>query len=116
MALLVALGRSSAWGLSAYLLLTAPPGAMPHLYFEGSAVLISFVLLGKWLEGRAKGQTAAPPRPWMACPPAKPPAARTGAEAEGPVDQRLPATGSVLGPASAGPADGPGSAALGSAH
>jgi Cu+-exporting ATPase len=32
---------------------------MPHLYFEGSAVVITLVLLGKWLEARAKRQTTA---------------------------------------------------------
>jgi Cu+-exporting ATPase len=30
---------------------------VPHLYFEGSAVVITLVLLGKWLEARAKRQT-----------------------------------------------------------
>ena len=30
----------------------------PHLYFESSALLITFILLGKWLEARAKRQTA----------------------------------------------------------
>ena len=30
---------------------------MPHLYFEGSALVITLVLLGKWLEARAKRQT-----------------------------------------------------------
>src|SRR5690606_8942917 len=30
-----------------------------HLYFEASAVVITLVLLGKWLEGRAKRQTTA---------------------------------------------------------
>ena len=30
---------------------------MPHLYFEASAVVITLVLLGKWLETRAKRQT-----------------------------------------------------------
>ena len=54
MDLLVAVGTSAAWGLSVYLLL-AEPGA--HLYFEASAVVISLVLLGKWLEARAKRQT-----------------------------------------------------------
>jgi Cu+-exporting ATPase len=32
---------------------------MVHLYFEGSAVVITLVLLGKWLEARAKRQTTA---------------------------------------------------------
>jgi cation transport ATPase len=52
MDLLVALGTSAAWGLSLYLLLSAAPGAVPHLYFEASAVVITLVLLGKWLEVR----------------------------------------------------------------
>ncbi|WP_076594109.1 heavy metal translocating P-type ATPase [Herminiimonas arsenitoxidans] len=58
MDLLVALGTSAAYGLSIYLLLTAMPGHMPHLYFEASVVVITLILLGKWLEARAKKQTA----------------------------------------------------------
>ena len=57
MDLLVALGTSAAYGLSFYQWLTAPTGAMVHLYFEASAVVITLVLLGKWLEVRAKRQT-----------------------------------------------------------
>lgn len=30
----------------------------PHLYFETSAFLITFVLLGKWLEGKTRGKTS----------------------------------------------------------
>ena len=56
MDLLVALGTSAAYGLSIYQLLTAT-SATPHLYFEASAVVITLVLLGKWLEARAKRQT-----------------------------------------------------------
>ncbi|WP_137886997.1 heavy metal translocating P-type ATPase [Pseudomonas sp. 2FE] len=58
MDLLVALGTSAAYGLSLYQWWTAPVGAMPHLYFEAAAVVISLVLLGKYLESRAKRQTA----------------------------------------------------------
>ena len=58
MDLLVALGTSAAWGLSTWLLLQGGT-TMPHLYFESSAVVITLVLLGKWLEARAKGQTLA---------------------------------------------------------
>ncbi|HQS99686.1 MAG: copper-translocating P-type ATPase [Hydrogenophilales bacterium 16-64-46] len=57
MDLLVAVGTSAAYGLSVYLLLTQ--GDAAHLYFEASAVVISLVLLGKWLEARAKRQTTA---------------------------------------------------------
>ena len=59
MDLLVAMGTSAGWGLSMWLWLTAAPGEMPHLYFEASAVVVTLVLLGKWLEARAKRQTTA---------------------------------------------------------
>ncbi len=57
MDLLVAIGTSAGWLLSVWLWLTAHPGHAPHLYFEGSAVVVTLVLLGKWLEARAKRQT-----------------------------------------------------------
>lgn len=57
MDLLVAIGTSAAYGLSVYLLLSAPHAGMSHLYFETSAIVITLVLLGKWLETRAKSKT-----------------------------------------------------------
>ncbi|MEY8170058.1 heavy metal translocating P-type ATPase [Burkholderia multivorans] len=56
MDLLVALGTSAAYGLSLWMLLrdAAHPG---HLYFEASAVIVTLVRFGKWLEARAKRQT-----------------------------------------------------------
>jgi Cu+-exporting ATPase len=54
MDLLVALGTSAAYGLSVYMLVRH---GMSHLYFEASAAVITLVLLGKWLEARAKRQT-----------------------------------------------------------
>ncbi|PVX70798.1 heavy metal translocating P-type ATPase [Paraburkholderia unamae] len=56
MDLLVALGTSAAFGVSVYAML-AHPGDMAHLYFEASAVVITLVRFGKWLEARAKRQT-----------------------------------------------------------
>jgi Cu+-exporting ATPase len=58
MDLLVALGTSAGYGLSIYQWANTAPGSMPHLYFEASAVVIALVLLGKYLESRAKRQTA----------------------------------------------------------
>jgi Cu+-exporting ATPase len=58
MDLLVALGTSAGYGLSLYGWASAAPGATPHLYFEASAVVIALVLLGKYLESRAKRQTS----------------------------------------------------------
>ncbi|MFN8956310.1 MAG: heavy metal translocating P-type ATPase [Burkholderiales bacterium] len=57
MDLLVSIGTTAGWALSVWLWLTAHEGHVPHLYFEGSAVVITLVLLGKWLERRAKRQT-----------------------------------------------------------
>ncbi|MFC3607919.1 heavy metal translocating P-type ATPase [Stutzerimonas tarimensis] len=59
MDLLVALGTSAGYGLSLYQWWAAPEGVMPHLYFEVSAVVIALILLGKYLESRAKRQTSA---------------------------------------------------------
>ena len=33
-------------------------GVYPHVYFEASAVIITFILLGRWLEERAKSRTS----------------------------------------------------------
>lgn len=59
MDLLVALGTSAGYGLSVYQLFSPHAGhGGSHFYFEASAVVITLVLLGKWLESRAKHQTA----------------------------------------------------------
>ena len=55
MDVLVALGTSAAYFLSAAVLLFGAPG---HLYFEASAAVVTLVLLGKFLEARAKARTA----------------------------------------------------------
>ena len=54
MDLLVALGTSAGYGLSVYEWVFV---GSSHLYFEASAVVIALVLLGKYLESRAKRQT-----------------------------------------------------------
>ena len=59
MDVLVALGTTAGWALSTWLWWRAAPGEHVALYFEGSAVVITLVLLGKWLEARAKVQTTA---------------------------------------------------------
>ncbi len=57
MELLVAIGITAGWALSTWLWWRADAGEMVHLYYEGSAVVITLVLLGKWLEARARRQT-----------------------------------------------------------
>ena len=56
MDLLVAIGTTAGWGLSMWMWLAQ---GSSHLYFEASAVVVTLVLLGKWLEARAKRQTTA---------------------------------------------------------
>lgn len=58
MELLVALGTSAAFFLSLYLMSTHQAGHELHLYFESSAVIITLVLFGKYMESGAKRQTA----------------------------------------------------------
>jgi len=55
MDLLVAIGTTAAFGLSVYMM----EQGSSHLYFEASSAVITLVMLGKWLEGRAKRQTTA---------------------------------------------------------
>ena len=57
MELLVAIGTTAGWALSTWLWLMATDGTLPHLYYEGSAVVIALVLLGKYLETQTKRET-----------------------------------------------------------
>ena len=86
MDLLVAVGTSAAYGLSLHHLLRGPgPDGDLHLYFEASAVVIALVLLGKWLEARAKRQTTAAIRALQALRPEVARVRREGREVELPV-------------------------------
>lgn len=59
MDVLVVLGTSAAYFYSIYQMVKWLIGTTttPHLYFETSAVLITLILFGKYLEARAKSQT-----------------------------------------------------------
>ena len=81
MDLLVALGTSAAYGLSVFTL-AAAGDAMPALYFESAAVVITLVLFGKWLETRAKRQTTDAIRALQALRPDTARVRRGGVEAE----------------------------------
>jgi len=80
MDLLVALGTSVAYLYSAYVTLVRPPGS--ELYFDAAAVVIALVLLGKWLEARAKRSAAAAVRGLMSLRPQRAHVERDGAELE----------------------------------
>jgi P-type Cu+ transporter len=106
MDLLVAIGTTAGWALSMWLWLSAEPGAMVHLYFEGSAVVITLVLLGKWLEGRAKRQTTAAIRALHALRPEVAHLMRWDGEADVPVAEVLVGDQLVVRPGERVPVDG----------
>ena len=89
MDLLVAIGTTAGWLLSMWLWLTAPHDHMVHLYFEGSAVVITLVLLGKWLEARAKRQTTDAIRALHALRPEKARVITPDGELEIPIEELL---------------------------
>ncbi|MEY4121959.1 MAG: Copper-exporting P-type ATPase, partial [Pseudomonadota bacterium] len=106
MDLLVALGTSAGWALSMWLWLTAPAGEMVHLYFEGSAVVITLVLLGKWLEARAKRQTTDAIRALHALRPARARVITLDGEVEIPIEELLVSDRLVVLPGERFAADG----------
>ncbi len=87
MDLLVALGTSAAFLYSLALLVQLGDGARGLLYFEASAVIVTLVLFGKWLEARAKRGTTAAIRQLMALRPETARVERDGREQEMPIDQ-----------------------------
>lgn len=106
MDLLVALGTSAAYGLSLFLWWRHGGHDMPHLYFESSATVITLVLLGKWLEQRAKRQTADAIRALNALRPATARVWRDGQEQELPVEQVRVGDEVVVRPGERVPVDG----------
>ncbi|WP_018099154.1 heavy metal translocating P-type ATPase [Sinorhizobium meliloti] len=57
---LVVLGTTAAWGYS--VVATFSPGVLPsgtaNVYYEAAAVIVTLILLGRYLEARAKGRTS----------------------------------------------------------
>ena len=105
MDLLVALGTSAAYGLSVYMLVRHWEHE-PHLYFEASAAVITLVLLGKWLEGRAKRQTTGAIRALQALRPETARVVQGGNEVEVPIGQLRVEDLIVVRPGERFPADG----------
>ena len=106
MDLLVSLGTTAGWALSVWLWLTAQEGHAPNLYFEGSAVVITLVLLGKWLETRAKRQTTEAIRALHALRPDKAHWLSEDGEVDVPVDEILVGDKIVVRPGERFPLDG----------
>jgi Cu+-exporting ATPase len=105
MDLLVALGTSAAYGISVYELVSHP-GDMMHSYFEASAVVITLVRFGKWLEARAKRQTTDAIRALNALRPERARIRVGGGEREVPLAQVQVGTVVIVRPGERVPVDG----------
>jgi len=104
---LIALGTSAAYFMSVYNIFFNP---MAGQYFETSAILITLVVLGKWLEAIAKGKTSEAIKKLMNLAPKTATVIRNGKELVVPVDsialgdlimvkpgERIPVDGKVVG-------------------
>ena len=84
MDVLIAMGTSAAYFYSLPALFGLLEG---HLYFETAAVIITFIVLGKYLEARAKGRTSEALKKLIALQPRQARVVREGREMEIPVDE-----------------------------
>jgi Cu+-exporting ATPase len=86
---LVAIGTAAAWGFST--VATFAPAALPDtaraVYFEAAAVIVTLILLGRWLEARAKGRTGQAIRRLMQLAPRSARVDRAGEAVDLPIDQ-----------------------------
>jgi Cu+-exporting ATPase len=88
---LVALGALSAYVYSSAVVLLPgffeTAGATPHIYFEGAAMIVTLILLGRYLEARAKGRTSAAIKRLMELRPRTARVIREGREEDIPVEE-----------------------------
>jgi len=106
MDVLVAMGTTTAYLYSLYLLLSLGDAATGQLYFEASAVIITLVMLGKYMEARAKRGTTAAIRQLMDLRPKAARVERDGREVELPVAQVRRGDLVVVRPGESIPVDG----------
>jgi Cu+-exporting ATPase len=109
---LVSIGVLAAWGYSTWavvapgLLPHAGHGMQPHIYFEAAAAIITFVLLGKLLETRARRRLADAVRGLVALVPPSAARIRDGQEEEVPVSALMPGDIVLVRPGERIPVDG----------
>jgi Cu+-exporting ATPase len=84
MDVLIAMGSSAAYFYSLPFLFGWLGG---HVYFETAAVIITLIVLGKFLEARAKGQTSEAIKKLMGLRPKTARVIRDGAESDVPIDE-----------------------------
>jgi P-type Cu+ transporter len=104
MDLLVAMGTSAAYFFSIYNAFLG--GDRTNLYFEASAIIITLVLLGKFLEASAKGRTSDAIRKLLGLQPKTARVIREGTEKDIPIDLVVKGDTIVVMPGERVPVDG----------
>lgn len=88
---LVAVGTTAAYGYSVFVTffpeVVRRAGLQPEVYYESAVVIIALILLGRWLEARAKGQTSAAITKLLGLAPKTARVVRDGAEIDLPLEQ-----------------------------
>ncbi len=91
MSTLVVLGTSAAWAYSVAITLwpsaVAGAGLEPMTYFDSAAVIIGLVLFGRWLEARARSETAGAVRRLAGLQPRTARLVRDGSEIDVPIGE-----------------------------
>jgi Cu+-exporting ATPase len=100
---LVSLGTLAAYGYSLAITLA---GSASETYYDSAAVIIGLVLLGRWLEARAKGQAAGAVKALLKLRPTTARVLRDGREADLPIEQVRPGDLVRVRPGERVPADG----------
>jgi len=103
---LIALGASSAYAYSVWIVLSAPNGSVPSAYFDTAAVIVTLIVVGKTLESRARATAGDASRALLARMPAE--AVIETEEGERPIalEDLRPGMRAVVYPGSTVPADG----------
>lgn len=108
MDLLIALGTTTAYVYSAFIVFF--PSVLPvdekNVYFEVSAIIIAFVMLGKYMEEIIKKRSSAAIRKLLDLRPQTARVVRDGSEVEIPADSLMPGDAVVVRPGEKIPADG----------
>ena len=111
---LIAMGTSTAYGYSvAVVLLDAlaaqvleDNGIGTAVYFDTAALIIALIMLGRWLEARAKGKTSEAIRRLMGLRPNTARLVRDGREADVPIETVVPGDVILVRPGEKVPVDG----------
>ena len=107
---LVAVGTTAAWGYSVVVTLwpdaVASAGIEPVTYFDSATIIIGLVLLGRWLEARAKARTTGAIRGLIGLSPATARLVREGTDVEIALDDVQPGDMLRVRPGDKVPVDG----------